>query len=295
MAGNGVSKTQQIFRILVLMSSVDGDIKPESMEVLEEFANKLKLGRSEFASVIGAVRKNRNQPLQLPKSEASRKQLFRALVRLVAVDGKVTAKEMRFLSQIAKAIGVSQKRIDAKLKKALKKATIENQGYELLPLDDAEVNEVLYDAPEQVRDIPSEERELEDFYSSNDNLFLKKPEVDLDDLSYAGASLALPGLGHLLKGQLKAGLGWMALFFVLSILPIIYVAATMASIDTPYGKVGGFDMEMKAIKAIYSLGERTRLDNLNPERGQNLRTFAFCHVIGCVMLWLWQAYQAKNA
>ena len=111
--------TRNSFRIAAAAALVDGKVAPEERRVLLGLAGELGLSAEQATALLQEVAHTGRAPLVVPEDREARLGLFRALVRIVAADGRVGQREMTFLHRVAPSFGVGVDRIDGMVSAAL--------------------------------------------------------------------------------------------------------------------------------------------------------------------------------
>ena len=107
------------FRIAAAAALVDGKVAIEEKRALLALAGELGIEASDATALLKEVAHTGRAPLIVPEDREARLGLFRALVRIVAADGRVGAREMAFLHRVAPSFGVGVDKIDAMVSAAL--------------------------------------------------------------------------------------------------------------------------------------------------------------------------------
>ena len=106
----------QSFTNLVLAAMVDGHLADEEMVLLEKHAENLRLTEEQAQTVVNKVFEGELKEFTKPQSPEARKAAFRAVVRILRADKKITGAEQKMIKlvgakmeiapeQIAKALG----------------------------------------------------------------------------------------------------------------------------------------------------------------------------------------------
>jgi hypothetical protein len=100
--------TKDLFTNLVLAANVDGELALPERLLLDHYARRCKLNFLEAQKIIDAVRNGERTRLAKPKSPEARRELYRAFVRIVRADKKITSKEQLFLRRVGNLLGIDE-------------------------------------------------------------------------------------------------------------------------------------------------------------------------------------------
>jgi uncharacterized tellurite resistance protein B-like protein len=107
------------FRIAAAAVLVDGKVAPEEKTALLALAKEIGLSSGDATSLLKEVAATGKAPLKVPDGKDDRVGLFRALVRIVASDGRVGTREQTFLKRVAPSFGIGVDKIDSWISAAL--------------------------------------------------------------------------------------------------------------------------------------------------------------------------------
>jgi uncharacterized tellurite resistance protein B-like protein len=105
----------QYFTNLALAAFVDGHIDPAELVLLEQHAENLRLTSEEAQSVLNRVASGELKDFVKPKSPEARQAAFRAVVRIIRADKKITRTEQRLIRVLGKTMEID----NAEVAKAL--------------------------------------------------------------------------------------------------------------------------------------------------------------------------------
>jgi tellurite resistance protein len=95
------------FRNMVMIAQADGIVTEEEKELLHKMGQKLSLSESQVNEIIANPSKLAIDP---PSDREERFEQIIQLIKMVHIDGKVDATEMRVLERVA--VGIGYKSID---------------------------------------------------------------------------------------------------------------------------------------------------------------------------------------
>lgn len=105
----------QYFTNLTLAAYVDGHIDPAELALLEQHAENLRLTSEEAQSVLNRVASGELREFVKPKSPEARQAAFRAVVRIIRADKKITRAEQRMIRVLGKTMEISAAEVDQAL------------------------------------------------------------------------------------------------------------------------------------------------------------------------------------
>lgn len=105
----------QYFTNLALAAFVDGSFDPAELALLEKHAENLRLSSEQAQEVINKVATGALKQFVKPKSPEARQASFRAVVRIMRADGKLTNKEQRMIKLLGMQLEIEDAHIDRAL------------------------------------------------------------------------------------------------------------------------------------------------------------------------------------
>lgn len=105
----------QYFTNLALAAFVDGSFDPSELALLEKHAENLRLTSDVAQDIINRVATGKLKEFMKPKSPEARQASFRAVVRILRADKKLTAKEQRMIKLLGMQLEIDDATIDQAL------------------------------------------------------------------------------------------------------------------------------------------------------------------------------------
>lgn len=106
----------QYFTNLALAAFVDGSFDPSELALLEKHAENLRLSSEKAQEILNRVASGELKEFYKPQSKEAREKAFKAVVRILRADKKLTGKEQRMI----KLVGVRMEIDDAQIDEALR-------------------------------------------------------------------------------------------------------------------------------------------------------------------------------
>ncbi len=106
---------EQYFTNLALAAMVDGVLDDREIALLEKHAENLRLTSDQAQTILDRVHKGELTQFVKPQSPEARKAAFKAVVRILRSDAKLTGKEQRMIKVLAKSMEIPQDMVDAAL------------------------------------------------------------------------------------------------------------------------------------------------------------------------------------
>jgi uncharacterized tellurite resistance protein B-like protein len=105
----------QYFTNLCLAAYVDGELDPKEVAILEKHAENLKLTSDQAQHVLNGVARGELKEFVRPKSPEARQAAFRAVVRILRADKKITRKERKMIIILGNRMDIDDETIDKAL------------------------------------------------------------------------------------------------------------------------------------------------------------------------------------
>ena len=102
---------EQYFTNLVLAAMVDGELADEEMVLLEKHAENLRLSEDQAQSIVNRVFNGELTQFVKPSSQEARKAAFKAVVRILRADKKITKAEQRMIRLVGRKMEISEEAI----------------------------------------------------------------------------------------------------------------------------------------------------------------------------------------
>lgn len=106
---------EQYFTNLALAAMVDGHLDDAERVLLEQHAANLRLTSEQAQSVLNRVYSGELTEFVKPQSPEARKAAFRAVVRILRADKKITKPEQRLIKVLGAKMEIDDAMIDAAL------------------------------------------------------------------------------------------------------------------------------------------------------------------------------------
>lgn len=115
----------QYFTNLALAAFVDGSFDQTELALLEKHAENLRLSSEVAQDVINKVASGQLKEWVKPKSPEARQSAFKAVVRILRADKKLTKKEQRMIKLLGMQLEIDDALIDRALSPSFKESTRE--------------------------------------------------------------------------------------------------------------------------------------------------------------------------
>lgn len=106
---------EQYFTNLALAAMVDGNLADEERVLLEQHAENLRLSSEQAQSVLNRVFSGELTEFVKPQSPEARKAAFRAVVRILRSDKKITRPEQKLIRVLGAKMEIAPDQIEAAL------------------------------------------------------------------------------------------------------------------------------------------------------------------------------------
>lgn len=105
----------EYFTNLVLAAAVDGELADSELVLLEQHAANLRLTSAEAQQIVDGVFAGELTRFTKPKSGEARKAAFKAIVRILRADRKITAREQTMIEVLGKEFELSAELVQGAL------------------------------------------------------------------------------------------------------------------------------------------------------------------------------------
>ena len=109
---------EQYFANLALAALVDGQLDDAELALLEGHAENLRLSSAQAQSILERVCRRELTEFVKPQSPEARKAAFKAVVRILRVDKRLTSTEQRMIKLLGVRMEIPDDLIDAALRGA---------------------------------------------------------------------------------------------------------------------------------------------------------------------------------
>lgn len=106
---------EQYFANLVLAAMVDGELDDAEVALLEKHAENLRLTEEQAQAILNRVFSGELKEFVKPQSPEARKAAFRAVVRILRADKKLTGKEQKMIKLLGVRMEIPDDMIDSAL------------------------------------------------------------------------------------------------------------------------------------------------------------------------------------
>ncbi|MEZ6189013.1 MAG: hypothetical protein R3F62_28945 [Planctomycetota bacterium] len=103
------------FTNLALAAYVDGEVDAAELQLLEQHATNLRLTSEAAQRILNQVASGVLKTFSKPKGKEARYGAFKAVVRILRVDGKLRSKEQRMIKLLGMHMEIDDDTIDAAL------------------------------------------------------------------------------------------------------------------------------------------------------------------------------------
>ena len=106
---------EQYFTNLVLAAMVDGELDDAEVALLEKHAANLRLTEEQAQTILNKVFNGELSEFVKPQSPEARKAAFRAVVRILRADKKLTGKEQKMIKLLGVRMEIPDDMVDSAL------------------------------------------------------------------------------------------------------------------------------------------------------------------------------------
>ncbi len=104
------------FASIATLAAVDGDINPQEMKLLNNFAFKLNISEADFKEVM---KKENEYPIDPPFDSEKRLERIFDLFKIIFADHEIDDEEMVLLKKYAIGLGYSEEKADTIIEKSI--------------------------------------------------------------------------------------------------------------------------------------------------------------------------------
>lgn len=104
------------FQNLALAALVDGELDDRETALLEKHAENLRLSSEKAQEILNRVATGELKEFYKPQSKEARERAFKAVVRILRADKKLTGKEQRMIKLVGVRMEIDDASIDAALR-----------------------------------------------------------------------------------------------------------------------------------------------------------------------------------
>lgn len=104
------------FQNLALAALVDGELDDRETALLERHAENLRLTSEQAQSILNRVASGELKDFYKPQSKEARERAFKAVVRILRADKKLTGKEQRMIKLVGMRMEIDDALIDEALR-----------------------------------------------------------------------------------------------------------------------------------------------------------------------------------
>lgn len=116
--GRNAMDNRDLFTNLAIVAAIDGDVALQERLLLDEYAKKLKIGFLEAQQIIDEVKKGKRQSFSKPRNPKVRENMYRAMIRIVRSDARITRKEQKLLKRIGNLLDIDEELMRSALDQA---------------------------------------------------------------------------------------------------------------------------------------------------------------------------------
>lgn len=97
-----------MFTNLAIIAYIDGEFALQERLILDQYAKKLKIGFLDAQTILEKVKKGEATKFSKPKSPKARRRLYKALIKIVRSDNKITKEEQEVLRRLGNILEIDQ-------------------------------------------------------------------------------------------------------------------------------------------------------------------------------------------
>lgn len=113
-------EAEHYFANLALAALVDGKLDDSELRLLEKHAENMRLSSEQAQSILNRVASGELKQFHKPQSKEAREKAFRAVVRIVRADKRITKSEQRMIKLLGHHMEIEDAKIDAALSRSSK-------------------------------------------------------------------------------------------------------------------------------------------------------------------------------
>lgn len=99
---------KKMFTNLAIAANIDGELALQERLLLDQYAKKLKLGFLEAQKILDDVRNGKLTTITKPKSPEARRALYKAMIKIVRSDRKITSNEQTMLRKVGNILEIDE-------------------------------------------------------------------------------------------------------------------------------------------------------------------------------------------
>lgn len=108
-------EAEHYFTNLALAALVDGKLDEKELRLLEKHAENMRLSSEQAQSILNRVASGELKQFHKPQSKEAREKAFKAVVRIVRADKRITKAEQRMIKLLGVQMEIPDAQIDAAL------------------------------------------------------------------------------------------------------------------------------------------------------------------------------------
>ncbi|MDF1666732.1 MAG: TerB family tellurite resistance protein [Planctomycetota bacterium] len=97
---------KELFTNLAIVANIDGDLALQERLLLDQYAKKLKIGFLDAQKILDQVKAGQLQKFTKPKRPKARRSLYKAMIKIVRSDNKITQNEQKVLKRIGNLLEI---------------------------------------------------------------------------------------------------------------------------------------------------------------------------------------------
>jgi hypothetical protein len=99
-------KAQELFTNLAIVANIDGDLALQERLLLDQYAKKLRIGFLDAQKILDQVKSGKLQEFTKPKTKKGRRSLYKAMIKIIRSDNKITSNEQLVLKRVGKLLEI---------------------------------------------------------------------------------------------------------------------------------------------------------------------------------------------
>lgn len=99
---------KKLFTNLALIANIDGELALQERLLLDQYAKKLNIGFLEAQRILDDVRAGKVQAFAKPKSPEGRRRLYKAVIKIIRSDNKITGEERAVLRRLGNLLEIDE-------------------------------------------------------------------------------------------------------------------------------------------------------------------------------------------
>ena len=97
---------KELFTNLAIVANIDGELALQERLLLDRYAKKLKIDFLAAQKILDQVKSGQSSRFTKPKTPKARRALYKAMIKIVRCDDKITANEQRVLRRIGNLLQI---------------------------------------------------------------------------------------------------------------------------------------------------------------------------------------------